>query len=57
MTTIGRVTSRARRRLTMGGPAGEFWRDVLLAGGFTAIPRWTRDPVPGVAEHEAPHPR
>ena len=24
-----------------------------LAGGFTAIPRWTLDPVPGVAEHEA----
>ena len=23
------------------------------AGGFTAIPRWTLDPVPGVAEHEA----
>ena len=26
---------------------------MLLAGGFTAIPRWTLDPVPGVAEHEA----
>ena len=31
----------------------EFWRGVLLAGGFTAIPRWTLDPVPGVGEHEA----
>jgi amino acid adenylation domain-containing protein len=31
----------------------EFWRGVLLAGGFTAIPRWTLDPVPGVAAHEA----
>ncbi|MGW7369232.1 non-ribosomal peptide synthetase, partial [Streptomyces sp. NPDC054841] len=30
----------------------EFWRDVLLAGGFTAIPRWTLDPVPGVARYE-----
>ena len=30
----------------------EFWRGVLVAGGFTAIPRWTVDPVVGVAEHE-----
>src|SRR5438445_13641321 len=39
------VTTVARGR--------DFWRGVLLAGGFTAIPRWTLDPVPGVAEHEA----
>src|SRR3954453_6834087 len=31
----------------------EFWRAVLLAGGATAIPRWTLDPAPGVAEHVA----
>src|SRR5262249_7396261 len=31
----------------------EFWRRVLLAGGFTALPRWTLDPVAGVGEHEA----
>ncbi|MER6101600.1 amino acid adenylation domain-containing protein [Streptomyces sp. NPDC001832] len=31
----------------------EFWRAVLVAGGFTAIPRWTLDPVTGVGEHEA----
>ena len=31
----------------------EFWRGVLMDGGFTAIPRWTRDPVPGVGRHEA----
>jgi len=31
----------------------DFWRGVLLAGGFTPIPRWTLDPVPGVAAHEA----
>ena len=30
----------------------EFWRATLLAGGFAAIPRWSVDPVPGVAEHE-----
>ena len=31
----------------------EFWRGVLSAGGFTAIPRWTLDPAPGVGTHEA----
>src|SRR5206468_11108818 len=31
----------------------EFWRGVILAGGFTALPRWTLEPVPGVGEHEA----
>jgi hypothetical protein len=30
----------------------EYWRGVLLAGGFTAIPRWTTDPAPGVGMHE-----
>jgi amino acid adenylation domain-containing protein len=30
----------------------EFWRRVLGAGGATGIPRWTLDPVAGVAEHE-----
>ena len=31
----------------------EFWRGTLLAGAFTALPRWTRTPVAGVGEHEA----
>src|SRR2546426_913233 len=31
----------------------DFWRDVLLAGGFTALPRWTLEPSPGVGEQEA----
>ena len=31
----------------------EFWRGALVAGGFTAIPRWTLAPAPGTAEHEA----
>jgi hypothetical protein len=30
----------------------EFWRGVLLAGGFIALSRWTLDPVPGVDEHK-----
>src|SRR5947209_5964105 len=33
--------------------AREFWRGVLLAGGFTMLPRWTLEAVPGVGEHEA----
>ena len=31
----------------------EFWRAVLVAGGFSAIPRCTPDPATGTAEHEA----
>src|SRR5262245_33125328 len=30
----------------------EFWRAVLLTSGFTAIPRWTKHPVPGTGEHD-----
>src|SRR2546422_9112897 len=30
----------------------EFWRDVLLGGPFTAVPRWTREPVAGMGQHE-----
>ncbi|MEV5508706.1 non-ribosomal peptide synthetase [Streptomyces orinoci] len=29
----------------------EFWRRTLLEGGVTTVPRWTRTPVPGLAEH------
>ena len=35
------------------GDAREFWRGVLIAGGVTAIPRWTLHPVPGAANYEA----
>ncbi|MFJ4990322.1 amino acid adenylation domain-containing protein [Streptomyces sp. NPDC088732] len=34
----------------------EFWRGVLTAGGFTAVPRWTADPSPGLATYEAGFP-
>ncbi|MGW1884455.1 non-ribosomal peptide synthetase, partial [Streptomyces sp. NPDC001970] len=27
----------------------EFWRGVLLGGGFAPVPRWVVDPVPGTA--------
>jgi amino acid adenylation domain-containing protein len=29
----------------------EFWREVLLAGGATPVPRWTLTPVLGATEH------
>ena len=35
----------------------DFWRGVLLAGGFTALPRWSLAPVPGLGEHETRFPR
>src|SRR2546425_2345613 len=38
---------------TTAGRGREFWRRVLLAGGFTALPRWTLDPEPGTGQHEA----
>src|SRR5512135_2103688 len=37
---------------TLAEAGREFWRGELLAGGFTAIPRWAGSPVPGVAECE-----
>ena len=45
LSTLGAVATEERSR--------EFWRDVLLAGGFTAFPRWTLNPAGGVGEHEA----
>ena len=33
--------------------AREFWRGVLVEGGLTTIPRWTRESGPGLSEHEA----
>jgi amino acid adenylation domain-containing protein len=29
----------------------EYWNKVLLAGGFTAVPRWTPDPGTGTVRH------
>src|SRR5262249_45041259 len=46
MTTISRTTDFA-------DSDREFWHGVLTGGGFTPIPRWTLDPVPGVAACEA----
>src|SRR5713101_5887265 len=42
-----------RSTMTTADRGREFWRGVLLTGGFTALPRWTLSPVSGVGEHEA----
>src|SRR5436309_74692 len=41
-----------RSTVTTAERGREFWRGVLLAGGFAALPRWTLDPVPGVGKLE-----
>lgn len=46
------ATSRLEREATTNRDRN-FWRGVLLAGGFTAIPRWTLEPVVGTGEHDA----
>src|SRR5438552_1143389 len=50
---MGNISLRDRDTVTAAERGREFWRGVLLAGGFTEVPRWTLDPVPGIAEHEA----
>ncbi|WP_189780383.1 non-ribosomal peptide synthetase [Streptomyces capitiformicae] len=35
-----------------GAAARKYWHGVLTAGGRTAIPRWSADPVKGVAAYE-----
>ncbi|GGU87540.1 amino acid adenylation protein [Streptomyces filipinensis] len=39
-------------RVETDRPEREFWSRVLTAGGATAVPRWTREPVAGTAEQE-----
>jgi len=50
---MSNISVRDRDTVTTAERCREFWRGVLLAGGFTALPRWTLDPVPGVGEYEA----
>src|SRR3989454_11325962 len=50
---MGNISLRDPDTVTAAERGREFWREVLLAGGFTAVPRWTLDPVPGIAEREA----
>src|SRR5215470_16761655 len=37
---------------TVAEAGWQFWHEALVAGGFTGIPRWSLDSVPGVAGHE-----
>src|SRR5438067_1726713 len=50
---MSNIRLRDGRTATAAVREREFWRNVLLAGGFTALPQWTIDPVPGVGEHES----
>src|SRR5437867_4663698 len=50
---MSNIRSRNGDTVTTAERGREFWRGVLLAGGFTVLPRWTLDPVPGAGEHEA----
>ncbi len=50
---MSNIIVRDRDTVTTAERGREFWCSVLLAGGFTALPRWTLDPVPGIGEHEA----
>src|SRR2546422_2333795 len=50
---MSNINLRDRDTVTPVERGREFWRGVLLAGGFTALPRWTFDSVPGIGEHEA----
>ncbi|MEU9054363.1 amino acid adenylation domain-containing protein [Streptomyces sp. NPDC048384] len=56
MTSTASTASTAST--TAAAEAGRaYWRGVLTAGGVTTVPRWTLDPVAGVATHEAPLPQ
>src|SRR5437667_4840580 len=50
---MSNISLRDRDPVTTAERGREFWRGVLLAGGFAALPRWTVEPVAGVGEHEA----
>ena len=46
------MTTISMRDAGTSGAGREYWRGVLLASGFTPIPRWTLDPAPGIAGYE-----
>src|SRR5437870_4482901 len=49
---MSNISLRDRDTVTTAERGREFWRGVLLAGGSTALPRWTCQPMAGVGEHE-----
>ena len=50
---MSHISLPERDTVTTAERGREFWRGALLAAGFTALPRWTLDSVPGIGEHEA----
>ena len=46
------MTKTSTAETTTAALGRDYWQSVLGAGGFTAIPRWTPDEAPGVAEQE-----
>src|SRR2546425_200691 len=50
---MSNISLRDPDTVTAAESGREFWRGVLLAGGFIALRRWSLEPVPGVGEHEA----
>jgi hypothetical protein len=46
------VTGKTGPMNALDQTSREYWRWVLVAEGFTAIPRWAVNPAVGVAEHE-----
>src|SRR5438128_6235200 len=50
---MSNISLRDPDTVTAAESGREFWRGVLLAGGFIALPRWALEPVPRVGEHEA----
>src|SRR5881628_810276 len=49
---MSNIRLRDRDTVTTAERGREFWRGILRAGGFTALPRWTLEPVAGIDEHE-----
>src|SRR5258708_27848179 len=53
MSNITNIALRDGDMVTSADRGREFWHGVLLTGGFTALQRWTLDPVARVGEHVA----
>ncbi len=49
---MSNLALRDRETATAAERGREFWRSVLVAGAFAALPRWTLKPVPGVGEQK-----
>src|SRR5437870_6390291 len=54
---MSNIRLRDGNTVTTAERGREFWRGVLLAGGFTAVPRWTTNPRPGAGGYEVQIPQ